>query len=373
MSAIEVTTCCRDTECTQIEHYIESNEIQHKAEIETFTPEADSESTTNNAGHIATLQSFCFSVQSRAHAFVVYAYQQITCCMSHSFASNMNMCTPVDGHWLVEMNNRFAAALWATGSFSLCDCWIHSAPSMFSLAAVVLCTTAMFLLNSIDYNLLTSISANTRLQAIRLFTFCYVIFFSTIASTGFQAVPIEDYIPSSNCLNIEQFYMFSVIVSSSLLRFASQMCRLQSTQSIQSGHISHGTLFMVVVSVCAALSFVVGVCIHFRVYCSSNGITWAALPYVTSVPFLLCVRQSALLHNTQTWKTWNSFLPTFVYCFSLSWPYCLSRNKILTHAEALEASTASFFLILSVRAFTIMTNSTQDEIATSSTSVYMLV
>lgn len=370
LSPKKIMSCCNDTECVHVESDADSDEAVCDAEIETVTPEAHSEITPNTSVHITNLQAFCLRMQSRVDSFVVYQQQQIICCTSNSFAASMHISTYFDEHSFTQLNNRFAGAIWATGCFWLVDCWIRCSPTMFSLAAVGMCTTAMFLLNSIDYRLFTSISANTRLQAIRLLSLCYVVFFSTIASSSFESPFTEDSISSFNCVNSEQFYMFSVIVASSLLRFGSQMYTAQSTQSYNS---YHSTPITVLLSVCAALLLVIGVCMHFKVYCSSNGIQWAPLPYVVSVPFLLCVRQSALIHNTQTWTNWNSFLPSSVYCFSLSWPYCLSRNKMFTHTEALEATTASFFLILSVQAFTIMMNSTQERTSTSSNSLYMLV
>jgi hypothetical protein len=242
-------------------------------------------------------------------------------------------------HRVVE---TVAAIMCAYSTHTLLLCWIENKPSNQSLFFCSLLIMAFIMLNSVEYSVLTHISASIRTQAIFLFAISYTVFFS-LTSALFIVHTIQD---TTVCGQAEIAFGVVTTLAATIIRFTvpliQEVCHVNGSSQYTTRARMHTTQ-LVCLSVVASAFLVAGLSIHLYAILVQPFAAFAMAPYLVSVPLLTCIGRGVQRANPEcVWSMWSWFTYVYSCVLTVSLPACFYQAGLVTYQVEMLSTTAVF-------------------------------
>jgi hypothetical protein len=270
------------------------------------------------------------------------------------------MCATTGIELWTGLVHRVSAVISACALAALANCWLSHRPVSLDLACVGASLLAFALLNSIEYEAITTHDTAMRQKASILIALCYFVFLATVARAIWDP-PLDQSMTqgmtchTSCCRSALGVFAMLLMCSASLLRFGTKGFEaLFERSGAQSQPIRPPAWVTVVAAIVAALCLVTGMSnIGLAVYGERGSgaalATLLPLAIGSTCILLVAVQLRAASVPSSVWTAWIGFLPTCTYTFSVLLPMCMQNNHVLTVYQAHRALAGVVSILLGVR------------------------
>ena len=262
----------------------------------------------------------------------------------------------------------FSGVASAVALSAVADCWLGHPPRIAAVLPAVLSLSGAVLLNTVDWEVLTSTDEMLRKRVAVLLMLSYGTIFFQFGVVVWRTVqaPWTDGCSTECCVDTEGYYVLLILLACSAFRFSpliSSERRNESGPYSEFGWGSYGSSgsynrlgttdsCIIPAAVTAAALMVSAVLLQTFATVGRYGTGAAALvpvPYMVGAPIMLTVRAIAALESGQLWRSWNRCISMTVQGFCTTWPLALYHRDFINFRQCALGLSANLCLMAAVQ------------------------